>query len=145
MLWQYLLFDLHLLFCCLVDLTFRKTLTTTRGFLPFCTGILEILDGALGPLIFGFNLHRVSRLNVGQDHPTLQEFTVNTMESCFSGETVQLEDIGAQSAQKHQKKHQQRTSCAMHFLLFETLLRNHQNCTYYDIFKTFFLKKCRIM
>ena len=103
-----------------MDLTFRKS-NKTRGFLPFCTGILDILGCALGPLIFGFNLHRLSRLNFGQDHPTLQDFTVNT---------VQIEDIGVQSAQTASKKHQQSTSCTRHFLLFKALLGNHQNCTF---------------
>ena len=129
LLWQYLLFDLHLLFCCLVDLTFRKSWKSS-GFFTFCTGILDILGCALGPLILGFNLHRLSRLNVGQDHPKLQEFTVNTMKSCLSCKTVQIEDIGVQSAQTTSKKHQQSTSCTRHFLLFKALLGNHQNCTF---------------
>ena len=108
----------------------KKKKQKTRYFLPFCTGILDILGCALGPLIFGFNLHRLSRLNFGQDHPKLQDFTVNTMKSCFSGKTVQIEDIGVQSAQTASKKHQQSTSCTRHFLLFKALLGNHQNCTF---------------
>ena len=100
------------------------------GFFTFCTGILDILGCALGPLMLGFNLHRLSRLNVGQDHPKLQEFTVNTMKSCLSCKTVQIEDIGVQSAQTTSKKHQQSTSCTRHFLLSKALFGNHKNCTF---------------
>ena len=120
--------SLVVLLSCGSDL--QKKLKNSRFFVPFCTGILDILGCALGPLIFGFNLHRLSRLNFGQDHPKLQDFTVNTMKSCFSGKTVQIEDIGVQSAQTASKKHQQSTSCARHFLLFKALLGNHQNCTF---------------
>ena len=112
------------------------------GFFTFCTGILDILGCALGPLILGFNLHRLSRLNVGQDHPKLQEFTVNTMKSCLSCKTVQIEDIGVQSAQTPSKKHQQSTSCTRHFLLFEVLLGNHQNCTFYLKYSKHFFYLC---